>query len=139
MIKDMKELEVKYIAPYLPYNLQVEYKGKVTTLDALDTTGGAFVGENRMVSFVNQRHIKSILRPLSSMSKEDVLRDLQGMLALTPLGDRKGRSEILKSIADLMRYKDEIVEGTSDSKKYYLPKKCYHCEWYKGREKDKIL
>lgn len=73
------------------------------------------------------------------MSKEDVLRDLQGMLALTPLGDRKGRSEILKSIADLMRYKDEIVEGTSDSKKYYLPKKCYHCEWYKGREKDKIL
>lgn len=73
------------------------------------------------------------------MSKEDVLRNLQSLLALTPPGDRKGRLEINKSIADLMRYKDEIVEGTSDSKKYYLPKKCYYCEWYKGRDKDKIL
>ena len=65
------KLELKHITPYLPYGLQVEYRGEVTTLDALDVEGGAFVGENRMVSFVNQRHIKPILRPLSSMSKKE--------------------------------------------------------------------
>lgn len=76
----MKELEARHLAPYLPYNLQVEYKGKATTLDALDTTGGAFVGENRMVSFVNQRHIKPILRHLSSMTEKesDELEDIIG-------------------------------------------------------------
>lgn len=61
------KLETKHLTPYLPYGLQVEYKGEVTTLDALDSTGGAFVGENRMVSFVDLKHIKPILRPLSSM------------------------------------------------------------------------
>ena len=73
------------------------------------------------------------------MSKEDVLKDLQNMLALTPPSDRKGRSDLLKSIADLMRFKDDIVEGSTDTRTYYLPKKCYHCEWYEGREKDRIL
>ena len=63
----MKQLETKHLTPYLPYNLQVEYRGEVTTLDALDVEGGAFVGKNRMVSFIDLKHIKPILRPLSSM------------------------------------------------------------------------
>ena len=70
------KLEAKHLAPYLPYNLQVEYRGKVTTLDALDTTGGAFVGENRMVSFVNQRHIKPILRPMTNLFTDE-FKDLR--------------------------------------------------------------
>ena len=85
MIKDMK-LEAKHLAPYLPYNLQVEYKGKATTLDALDTTGGAFVGENRMVSFVNQRHIKPILRHLSSITIEEV-KEFSMLALLDFIGD----------------------------------------------------
>lgn len=61
------KLETKHLTPYLPYSLQVEYRGEVTTLDALDSKGGAFVGKNRMVSFIDLKHIKPILRPLSSM------------------------------------------------------------------------
>lgn len=61
------KLETKHLTPYLSYGLQVEYRGEVTTLDALDVEGGAFVGKNRMVSFIDLKHIKPILRPLSSM------------------------------------------------------------------------
>lgn len=61
------KLETKHLAPYLPYGLQVEYRGKATTLDALENEDGAFVGENRKMSFVYLKHIKPILRPLSSM------------------------------------------------------------------------
>lgn len=61
------KLETKHLTRYLPYGLQVEYRREVTTLDALDIEGGAFVGKNRMVSFIDLKHIKPILRPLSSM------------------------------------------------------------------------
>ena len=61
------KLKTKHLTPYLPYGLQVEYRGEVTTLDALDVEGGAFVGKNRMVSFIDLKHIKPILRPLSSV------------------------------------------------------------------------
>lgn len=73
-----------------------------------------------------------------AMTKEEVLKDLQYMLNVTPYNNVKERSDLLKSIADLMRFKDDIVEGANDTRTYYLPKKCYHCEWYKGRDKDKI-
>ena len=66
------KLEIKHLTPYLPYNLQVEYRGEVTTLDALDSKGGAFVGKNRMVSFIDLKHIKPILRPLSSITDMDI-------------------------------------------------------------------
>ena len=73
----MKELEARHLAPYLPYNLQVEYRGKVTTLDALDSTGGAYISKHRIISFVNQRHIKPILRPMSDLFTDEFedLRD----------------------------------------------------------------
>ena len=84
------KLEAKHLAPYLPYDLQVEYRGKVTTLDALDSTGGAFVGGNRMVSFVDQRHIKPILRPLSSITKEEAY----DLLSIAVFGERIDRDDI---------------------------------------------
>ncbi|MGL5261864.1 MAG: hypothetical protein ACRC9P_05720, partial [Bacteroides sp.] len=65
------KLELKHLAPYMPYGLRVEYRGEVTTLDALDIEGGAFVGENRMVSFVNLKYIKPILRPLSDVTEAE--------------------------------------------------------------------
>lgn len=67
------KLELKHLAPYLPYNLQVEYKGEVTTIDALDSSGGVFVGKNRMVSFIDLKNVKPILRPLTSATKEEAV------------------------------------------------------------------
>lgn len=77
-------------------------------------------------------------KDFTPITKEEVLKDLQYMLKIVPHNNFKERSDLLKSIADLMRFKDDIVEGTNDARTYYLPRKCYSCEWYKGREKDKI-
>lgn len=76
------KLELKHLAPYLPYNLQVEYKGEITTIDALDSSGGVFVGKNRVVSFIDLKNVKPILRPLSSITKEEsskILSKAQGV------------------------------------------------------------
>lgn len=72
------------------------------------------------------------------LSKDGVLHQLHQLLNITPLDNIKDRSDILKQISDLQRYKDDISESSSNTKHYYLPKKCYGCEWYKGRDKDKI-
>lgn len=72
------------------------------------------------------------------LSKDGVLQQLHQLLSITPLDNIKDRSDILKQISDLQRYKDDISESSSNTKHYYLPKKCYGCEWYKGRERDKI-
>ena len=74
------KLELKHLAPYLPYNLQVEYKGEITTIDALDSSGGVFVGKNRMVSFIDIKNVKPTLRPLSSMTEKELeeLEDIIG-------------------------------------------------------------
>ena len=76
------KLELKHLAPYLPYNLQVEYKGEVTIINALDSSGGVFVGKNRMVSFIDLKNVKPMLRPLSSITKEEsakILSKAQGV------------------------------------------------------------
>lgn len=69
------------------------------------------------------------------LTKEEVLMQLQSLLrkSISP----KERTEILMKISDLMRFKDEVTTE-DDSRVYYMPRKCYSCEWYKGREKDKI-
>lgn len=115
--------------------------------------------ENRIRSIINTPSFKqymndrSIAMGLSSakskpigkkdgeieiISKEKVLIELQRMYNLTPLSDQKTRTEILMKISDLQRYKDDIVESDANTKRYYMPKKCYTCSYYKGREKDKI-
>ena len=69
------------------------------------------------------------------LTKEEVLMQLQSLLrkSISP----KERTEILMKISDLMRFKDEVATE-DDSRVYYMPRKCYSCEWYKGREKDKL-
>ena len=110
------KLELKHLAPYLPYGLQVEYRGKVTTLDALDSTGGAFVGENRMVSFVNQRHIKPALRPISSMSKKEAYEFGVLLTSEADMEDKEvgiGKMVIMGSIYPTLMYQDKEDEDYS--------------------------
>lgn len=72
------------------------------------------------------------------LSREDVLKRLEAMEASLPLDEVKTRTDVLMKIADLKRFKDNAHEDNNTTKHYYLPKKCFSCEYYKGREKDKL-
>lgn len=72
------------------------------------------------------------------LSREDVLKRLESMEASLPSDEVKLRTDVLMKIADLKRFKDNAHEDNNTTKHYYLPKKCFSCEYYKGREKDKL-
>ena len=67
------KLELKHIAPYLPYGLQVKCYDNIWNID------GYRVGSIKPLVVVNQhtltsshvREVKPLLRPLSSMTKEE--------------------------------------------------------------------
>lgn len=72
------------------------------------------------------------------LSRDDVLKRLEAMEASLAPDDVKLRTDVLMKIADLKKFKDNAPEETDSTKHYYLPKKCFSCEYYKGREKDKL-
>ena len=64
----MEKLELKYIAPYLPYKVEYESNGEIETLKSVDTG-------LKMVNFgwgnaKKFEEIKPILRPLSGLTKK---------------------------------------------------------------------
>ena len=60
------KLELKHLAPYLPYGLKYVYDNEILTLDGLDVNNDVFncdIGETPIET------IKPILRPLSDFDK----------------------------------------------------------------------
>ena len=110
------KLKLKHIAPYLPYNLQVEYKGEITTIDALDSSGGVFVGKNRMVSFIYLKNVKPILRPISSMTKEEAYELGTILISEADMEDKEigiGEMKIMGATYPTIVYKDQEDEDYS--------------------------
>ena len=67
------KLEIKHLAPYLPYGLKyMDWDYEQFSLDGLDVNGDAFCADSGEVSF---ELIKPILRPLSDLTKEINLHD----------------------------------------------------------------
>lgn len=65
----MKKLEIKHLAPYLPYGLRVDYAGDYATLKGVDSNGTLCIDDdNEGCNFVNIKYIKPILRPLSDLN-----------------------------------------------------------------------
>ncbi len=89
----MNKLELKHIAPYLPYQLKVieVYNGKQVNdefiVDCVNWNGGNIGGSDASLdSFeleraFNLRDIKPILRPMS-----DVIKDINGVVPAKELG-----------------------------------------------------
>lgn len=66
----MENLELKHIAPYLPYGLHVKSKlGVIYELDTFSNSKGKGI-EKRDIYSVVDNNMKPILRPLSDLSKE---------------------------------------------------------------------
>ena len=73
------KLELKHLAPYLPYSLKYLYNYEILELDGLDVNGDAFNCDMGETPFEN---IKPILRPLSFF-KDNIIREIRIELDLT--------------------------------------------------------
>jgi len=65
----MEKLELKHIAPYLPYKLMIRYHNKTIVMNAGGGSASNWIG----IQAVIYRHVnncKPILRPLSDLTKE---------------------------------------------------------------------
>ena len=61
------KLELKHLAPYLPYSLKYLYNDEILELDGLDVNQDVFNCDMGETPFEN---IKPILRPLSDLTKQ---------------------------------------------------------------------
>ena len=102
------ELELKHLAPYLPYKLFIWYEigdrenVQELSLDGLTTEEVCIlVGENGEREWVNYDDIKPILRPLSDLTKEiEPLR--KNYFTYTSEGFMfKGKNECYTRLSDL--------------------------------------
>ena len=73
----MKTLELKHLAPYLPYRLKCKYKDKILELDGCSNHGKSkisllTINEGNRTAFMlaEVNECKPILRPLSDLTKE---------------------------------------------------------------------
>ena len=67
----MKKLELKHITPYLPYELKVNYNGKVWYTDCVTLYNDIILIDESKVTPASICDVKPILRPLFSMTKEE--------------------------------------------------------------------
>ena len=72
------KLELKHLAPYLPYGLKgIEtYKGSIKYLISIDLTLGLKVGDLKEDYLVHFNSFKPILRPLSDLKKDAEIKIL---------------------------------------------------------------
>ena len=75
------KLELKHIAPYLPYGLIVKHNDEDTLLTDLHVSGiiNPVKYEAGITSVIDVDEVKPILRPISSMTLEEI-REMQGVV-----------------------------------------------------------
>lgn len=103
----MKKLELEKLAPYLPYDLQLQNRAfphLLINLVGLNLKqdflisfhDGAFDNHERIVNYSNEGAIKPVLRPLSDLIDEELWKDL------------------LKIVLDRGVYKSRYADGHND-------------------------
>ena len=65
------KLELKHITPYLPYELKVDYNGKVWYTDCVTLYNDIVLLDENKVTPASICAVKPVLRPSSSMTKEE--------------------------------------------------------------------
>jgi hypothetical protein len=63
----MEKLELKYLAPYLPYGLKIMYNGRIVEIDAI---GSDYVLTDESFQYnVSFQYVRPVLRPMSDLVK----------------------------------------------------------------------
>lgn len=82
----MEKLELKHIAPYLPYGVKAIYQDDVCYINGIYLDGSIFVVTSDGGEYTNLTQIKPILRPLSDLTIE-IYNDLSESYPNTPNWD----------------------------------------------------
>ena len=73
------KLELKHIIPYLPYELKVDYNGKMWYTDCVTLYNDIILIDESKVTPASICDVKPILRPLSSMTEKE-LEELEDII-----------------------------------------------------------
>ena len=111
------ELELKHITPYLPYELQVDYNGKVWYTDSVILYNRVVLLTEDASTSASICEVKPILRPLSSMTKEEayefgVLLTSEVEMDYKEVGNGS-KMVLMGSIYPTIMYQDKVDEDYS--------------------------
>ena len=83
------KLELKHITPYLPYELKVDYNGKVWYTDSIILYNRVVLLNEEASTSASICEVKPLLRPLSSMTKEEAYEFGVLLMGETDMKDKK--------------------------------------------------
>jgi len=66
----MKQLELKHLAPYLPYKLKIKYFDRNVVMNAGTGSSTNWIGITALIQRQDKKNCLPILRPLSDLTKE---------------------------------------------------------------------
>jgi len=110
------ELELKHITPYLPYELKVDYNGKVWYTDSVILYNRVVLLNEDASTSASICEVKPILRPLSSMTKEEAYKFGVLLMGEADMEDKNigvGEMVLMGSIYPSIMYQDKENEDYS--------------------------
>ena len=110
------KLELKHITPYLPYELKVDYNGKVGYTDSVTLYNDIILIDKNKVTPASICDVKPILRPLSSMTKEEAYELGTILISEADMEDKEvgiGEMALMEVTYPTIVYKDKEDEEYS--------------------------
>ena len=110
------ELELKHITPYLPYELQVDYNGKVWYTDSVILYNRVVLLTEDASTSASICEVKPILTPLSSMTKEEAYEFGVLLMGEADMEDKEigiGEMRLMGATYPTIVYKDKEDEEYS--------------------------
>ena len=112
----MKKLELKHIVHYLPYNLKIYYNGKAWSIESVIMDNRVLLSNEDETASSFICVIKPILRPLSSMTKEEAYELGVLLMGEADMEDKEvgiGKMVLMGSIYPTLMYQDKEDEDYS--------------------------
>ena len=113
----MEKLELKHLAPYLPYGLKVRYNNKEYLVHAIEVKGRLMLETEPMyVVFMNIKYVKPILRPLYSMTEKEAYEFGVLLIGEADMEDKEvkiGDTAVMGDVYPTIMYEDKEDEDYS--------------------------
>ena len=110
------KLELKHLVPYLPYELKVDYNGKVWYTDCVTLYNDIVLLDENKVTPASICAVKPVLRSLSSMTKEEAYEFGILLMGEADMEDKEvgiGKMVLMGSIYPTIMYQDKVDEDYS--------------------------
>ena len=110
------KLELKHITPYLPYDLQVKCYDNVWSVEAFRKGVSLFLMDDSALTSADLSDVKPILRPLSSITKEEAYEFGVLLMGEADMEDKEvgiGEMRLMGATYPTIVYKDKEDEEYS--------------------------